>query len=183
MQSGGTFANSGGYTNPTGAEISLLASDARLTGGTITNTGLIDGSAGRIEATVANAAGGEIRANAGSNLVFTASGNTNSGAINLFGGIADLRAGLTNNAGATISGHGTLDVGGTGLNNSGTVAFSQSSDVNGAVVNNSGAQLTTTGGATVTYYGSVTNSSGAAVKTAVNSTTVFSRCGYRQWQL
>lgn len=170
VQSGGTFANSGGYTNQTGAEFSLTASDARITGDTFTNAGLLDGPAGRVEAAVANSASGEIRAASASNLVFTATGNTNAGSINLLGGMADFQQGLSNTG--SIAGHGSLAAGGTGLNNSGTVSFSQSTDVLGTVHNTGAGKLIATGGATVTYFGAVTHN-GAEIRTAVGSRTTF----------
>ncbi len=170
VQGGGTFANLGGYTNPAGAQVSLTAADARITGGTFTNAGLLDGVAGRVEATVSNVAGGEIRAGGGSNLVFTASGNANAGAVNLLGGTVDFRAGLTNVG--TLAGYGTLATGGGGLANTGTVSLSGNTDVLGVVANTGGGKLIATSGATATYFNAVTHN-GAEVRTAVGSRTTF----------
>jgi fibronectin-binding autotransporter adhesin len=151
-------------------EILLGGGLATLGGaGAITNTGLIRGE-GKISKTINNNAGGQIRAEPGKSLTLTGSGNTNSGQINLYGGLLEITQNLTNNAGGFISGNGTLIVG-NGLTNNGTMNFSGSANVVGNTTNSVGAKIISSGGGPTTFFDDVTNQ--GEIRTTAGSFTVF----------
>jgi autotransporter-associated beta strand protein len=168
------FANSGGilsvppgttniaqpFTN-SGA-IQITGFGASLSGGAITNLGDIQGSgaitnscsnAGTIEAvggaltfsgSVQNGSAGLISAGAGGKILVLTGLASNTGIINLSGGIFDNNGHILSNSGQ-ISGYGTWHTG--GLTNLGTISFS---------------------GATSTITGNVTNASGGSVSVSYN---------------
>ena len=150
--------------------ITLIGPVASLGGGTLNNAGLIDGN-GQIEATLNNAAGGEVRVLPGDTLTFTASGNTNAGRISLLGGTTNFQQGLTNTG--LIAGHGTLAAGATtatGIDNQGGLALSGSSDVIGDL-NNDGT-IVVSGSATATFHDDVTHN-GTEFRVSAGSQAVF----------
>jgi autotransporter-associated beta strand protein len=172
---GGTLRVVGGTMNVTSAfansgEIFLGGGLATLGGaGAITNTGLIRGE-GKISKAINNNAGGQLRADPGKSLTFTGSGNTNSGQINLYGGLLEFTQNLTNNAGGFISGNGTLIVG-NGLSNNGTMNFSGSANVAGDAINAVGAKIISSGGGPTTFFDDVANQ--GEIRTSAGSFTVF----------
>jgi hypothetical protein len=127
-QSNGLFSISTDHTvslsGGTNAGIILLGGGvARMSGiGNLTNTGTIRGE-GIIQTQVSNNAGGEIRAENGKTLLFTASNGDNLGQINLQGGTAEFSQPLTNGSTGQIVGRGMLKVGGAGLTNEWYVVF------------------------------------------------------------
>jgi hypothetical protein len=134
-------------------------------GYSINNTGLIHGD-GVIAMNVSNSTG-EIRAEDGKRLKITGGLGLNYGKINLQGGTLELTQPMTNQAGGgQIVGRGTLIVGGTGLTNSGNIAFSAGiSDVFGDVLNSTGSAsqgITISGNANVTFWDDVTNGTSAS---------------------
>ncbi len=139
-----------------------LSVGTSLSGGSIANTGSIQGSGlvanavtnnGTIEAIkdtlmfsgpLQNNGGGLIAADAGSKVLVVAGLAANNGTINLLGGTFDNNSHVLSNA-AEISGYGTLRTG--GLTNSGRITLT---------------------GATSTVNGPVTNASGGSVNAAYN---------------
>jgi hypothetical protein len=144
--------------------------------GTLTNTGLLRGD-GLISKTVANNAGGEIRAESGKRLKFTGTVNANAGRINLLGGIAEFSQPLNNSATGQILGSGTFITGGAGLNNTGQVLLSGGTTyVFGDVINNTGSAtkgITVTGNADVTFWDDVTNTGVSQFKVSTGSSATF----------
>ena len=135
----------------------------------ITNQGLVTGD-GQIGGPFANAAAGELRAEPGRSLTLTGSGNTNAGAINLYGGLLEFTQNLTNNAGGFISGNGTLIVS-NGLTNNGTMNFSGLANVVGDMTNSVGAKIISSGGGPTTFFDDVANQ--GEIRTSTGSFTVF----------
>jgi T5SS/PEP-CTERM-associated repeat protein len=135
----------------------------------ITNQGLVTGD-GQIGGPFANAATGELRAQAGRSLRLTGSGNTNAGQIKLFGGELEFTQNLTNSAGAFISGNGSLIVGG-GLVNQGTMNFAGTANIDGAVTNAVGGKIISGGGGATIFYDDVTNN--GEIRTSTNGFAVF----------
>jgi hypothetical protein len=168
----GTLANSG--------TVVLDGAATVLVGTAVNNSGLIRGE-GIVSASVANAAGGEIRAQAGKTLTLTGVNATNAGMINLQAGTAEFLQPLVNGAAGQILGRGTLVVGGSGLTNNGQVALSSDiSDVFGDVMNNTGnaaVGITVSGNADATFWGDVTNTSGLFRVSSGSSATFFGTYG------
>jgi T5SS/PEP-CTERM-associated repeat protein len=136
----------------------------------ITNQGLVTGD-GQIGGSFTNAATGELRGEPGKSLKLTggAGATNNFGRINLYGGMIEIAANVFNNAGAFISGNGTLKAG--TLFNSGTMNFAGTANILGTVVNNAGGKVISGGGGATIFYGDVTNN--GEVRTATNGFTVF----------
>ena len=135
----------------------------------ITNQGLVAGD-GEIGGTFANAAAGELRAQAGRSLRLTGANNTNAGQIKLFGGELEYTQSLTNNVGGFISGNGSLIVRG-GLVNQGTMNFAGTANIDGAVTNAAGGKIISGGGGATIFYDDVTNN--GEIRTSTNGFTVF----------
>jgi T5SS/PEP-CTERM-associated repeat protein len=175
------YANSG--------EVVMNGFAARARGNSFTNSGLLRGE-GRVDATLSNQAGGEVRTVSGQRLLFTNSGNSNAGEINAYGGtvefsqdlvnnneinlldgIVEVDQQLTNSAAGFISGHGTLVANG-GLSNEGTMAFSGGSDVFGDVDNTANGRIVISGGSTATFYDDVVHN-GSEIRVSSGSSAVF----------
>lgn len=176
--SGGTLLttpDSAGIVN--NGQIQLLHPLSQITGGPITNNGLILGS-GQISTNLTNAATGTIRVSTGERLAFAGSSNVNSGNINLVGGTVEFFGQLTNSATGAITGRGTLATstttpGGLGLVNNGVLLFSSgNTDIYGDVQNNAGARIVTSGAGITTFYDDVVHN-GAEIRTNASSRTVF----------
>ncbi len=134
-----------------------MVSGSSLSGGLITNTGLLHGS-GAIANVLDNNAGGQVRAMTGDLLIFTGAGNTNSGAINLLGGAVTFDQDLTNEAGGTISGRGVLTCTG-GLINEGDIQFSGGSgEIHGEVTNTG--KIIVTGGTVADIHDNLLHNAG-----------------------
>ena len=178
----------GGVAAPAGAignagRITLQGGVGILGGaGAITNTGVISGD-GTLAKPVTNAAGGEIRGEAGKTLLFTAANGVNSGRINLLGGIVQFTAPLANGASGQINGEGVIQFPTTpvpssgsptaGLDNAGRISFSGGdTQVYGTVQMLAGSHLVISGGATASFY-DVFRHNGAEVKASANSALVF----------
>ncbi|MCI0335305.1 MAG: autotransporter-associated beta strand repeat-containing protein [Planctomycetes bacterium] len=171
--SGGTLRVVGGTMNVTGAfansGVIRLDGGEGLVGGAITNTGLIQGD-GTIANPLTNAAGGELRADPGKSLTFTnGSVSTNAGQIRLLGGALDFQADLTNQAGAFVSGNGSLLTG--GLTNHGTMNFAGTANLVGDVTNSATGKVISGGGGATIFYDDVTNN--GEIRTSTNGFTVF----------
>jgi hypothetical protein len=164
------FQNSGEINLPAGATnitppftnsglIVLGGAGASITGGSIANTGSIQGAGavssqvnnaatGTIESmngtltffgSLANSAGGLLTADAGSKLLVSSGLAVNLGTINLTGGIFDNNSFALSNS-AEVSGYGTVRTG--GLINYHTVTLTgAASTVNGPVTNASGGSI------------------------------------------
>ncbi|MCP5144870.1 MAG: hypothetical protein H6978_08610 [Gammaproteobacteria bacterium] len=159
--SAGSFNNLG--------EIVLTGPAARLQGGALSNTGLVHGD-GRIETPLTNTAAGEVRVNDGDRLLFTGAGNTNAGTVNVLGGTAEFAQDFTNEAGATVNGHGTFMADG-GIENQGAINFSGLiSDVFGDL-NHTGTVLIS-GTSTVNFYDDITNN-GTQFRVSTGSVAAF----------
>jgi hypothetical protein len=155
--------------NQTGAHLTLQNATGRVNGsGLISNAGLITGD-GTLAVPVNNGATGEIRAEAGKTLFFTATPGANAGNLVLQGGTLDFATSLVN--AGVISGRGTLRT--AGLTNTGQMAFSAgTTDVRGNVTLTAGATVITTGGGTTTFFNNVVHN-GAEIRTSAGSATVF----------
>jgi T5SS/PEP-CTERM-associated repeat protein len=177
LLTGGTATGAGGVNNA--GEIQLASPAAVLAGTTLTNTGRVDGY-GHVNANLANNASGIVAVDAGQRLVFGGTTNTNNsnGSIELTGGTIEFTGTLTNAANGLISGRGvfrgsTSNVSGTGLNNSGAVAFSAgTTDVYGKVQNLSGGQIVSAGGGVLTFHDDVVHN-GTEIRTVAGARTVF----------
>ena len=123
-----------------------------LAGSAVNNEGLLSGD-GRISAELNNTATGQVEVAFGGQLMLTGAANVNHGTIINSGGTLRATGSVSNEPGGNIStdGHATLSLTG-GLDNSGTVAFSD---------------------ADAYLYGDVTNNGGALVGLADASTTRF----------
>jgi probable HAF family extracellular repeat protein len=141
-----------------------------LVGDELINNGLIQGSA-QIHNTLINGATGEVRVGAGQRLVFTGSGNTSAGKIEVIGGEIEFTQGLANETPtALISAEDAILRFGTGLNNEGSVEIaSGTTDVFGDLINTGTIELT--GNSNVTVYDDLTNDGTFQVKK--RSTVVF----------
>jgi T5SS/PEP-CTERM-associated repeat protein len=135
----------------------------------ITNNGLVTGD-GQIGGTFTNASGGELRAQAGRSLSLTGAANSNAGQIRLLGGGLEFTHDLSNMAGATISGNGTL-ITGSGLTNLGTMNFAGTANIIGSVNNAPGGKIVSGGGGATIFYDDVTNN--GEIRTSTNAFTVF----------
>ncbi len=204
----GTFLNA--FTNPAGATIApgsgvlrfnnglsnagyiAMSLSGPLSGGTITNTGLIT-DAGTINNLVNNNAGGSIEPSGGTltfnggltngagSTISAASGGkilvsaglaTNSGTINLSGGVFDNNSHALNNAGS-ITGFGAIRVGTgvNGLTNAGSVLLAGgSATITGDVINANGATIKVSYTPAL-FNGNFTNNAGATFKTTGTSVT------------
>jgi hypothetical protein len=155
--SGGTINNSG------------TIQGQGIIGNAITNTGTIAPLAGslNIGGTLNNNSGGTIRLAAGSQAVVIGGLATNSGIISLTGGTFDNNGHALSNANQ-ISGYGTLSTG--GLTNNGSVTLTGGvTTVNGDVTNASGKTFKVSYNPAV-FTGNVTNNAGGTFK--ISGTTV-----------
>lgn len=135
----------------------------------IVNQGLVTGD-GRIDGSFYNADGGELRAQVGRSLMLTGAGNTNAGQIKILDGELRFTQGLTNNAGAIISGNGSLITEG-GLANLGTMNFAGTANIIGQVTNAPGGKIVSGGGGATIFYDNVVNN--GEIRTSTNGFTVF----------
>lgn len=158
---GGRLNATGGVTN-TGL-LQLASTTGSMNGGTFTNTGRVIGT-GRLYNNLANNANGRISVDASQWLFFGGANNNNNanGTIEMTGGTVEFTGTLNNNAGALISGRGTVrgsstNTSGIGVVNTGNIAFTGTTDVFGKVQNNAAGGITIGGGAIVTFHDDFTN--------------------------
>lgn len=166
LLAGGSMYASNGVTS--NGQIQLSGPTAQLSGGSLTNNGIVSGN-GRIANQLNNTSTGIVRASGSNWLQLTGSGNVNNGQLNLInGGAIEFTHDLTNNG--VISGRGVLIATG-GLTNGGQMQFSGGfTDIHGTVVNNN--RIIVTGGSTSTFYDPV-DTSGGNITVNTNSTVVF----------
>ncbi len=119
LTSGASFT--GSFINNAG-EIHLDGSTARLSGITLSNSGLLRGN-GRVESAVTNLPAGEIRVDANERLVFTSSLLVNQGQVNVIGGTFDLRQGMTNQGAMNLTGGSAEVYGDLAVQNSGRISI------------------------------------------------------------
>ncbi|MBN2577720.1 MAG: PEP-CTERM sorting domain-containing protein [Pirellulales bacterium] len=178
LENGGVF-NAG--TTDNAGEILLDGVTAAMGGTTLNNLpgGLIHGQ-GRITSRLNNAAGAEVRAEAGKRLVLFGENNMNLGKLNLLGGTLEFTQGLTNGPGGEILGRGLLVADGTGLANQGKVVFSGGSvDVLGPILNEYSASpyvkgsISVSGGADVIFWDDVTQTPGSSFGVSAGSSATF----------
>jgi len=173
VENGATLFTSGITNN---GELALGGSAAVANGNFYSNLGLIRGD-GRINSIVDNAAAGEIRAESGKRLLFTANNTPNSGRINLLGGIAEFTQPVVNGAGGLILGNGTLKAGGIGLTNNGQMIFSNGTTyLFGDVSNNTASAtkgITISGNSGVTFWDDVTHTAPSLFKVQAGSSATF----------
>ncbi len=157
-----------------GALLVMNGLTSSLSGGSMTNNGIISG-VGRISNNLINSPSGSIRATGSDWIQFTGASNTNNGQINVLnGGQVEFTQGLANSSTGVISGRGILRTGGTGLGNSGNVVLSGGvSDVYGDLSNNSGGKITLSGLANVSFWDDVTNNAGGSIKVSPGSAATF----------
>ena len=187
VAAGNSLAIDSDWTNA--GLIILQGASARLGGGAINNTGVIQGlgnvgsaitNSGTIEpiggtlvlsGMLLNPSGGLIRVSAG-NKLFVAHGLLASGGIiNLTGGTFDNNAQPLSNLGQ-ISGFGTFATGGTGLDNNGSITFSGGLTIVNGPVTNEGNHTITVAQNPAIFTGLVTNNMNAIFDT-VNATATF----------
>ena len=167
----GILTATGGIANS--GELRLLSSLSQCTGGTLTNSGLVDGN-GRIDNALVNAAAGEVRVSNTDRLQFASpTGTSNAGRITLFnGGTMEFDNVLTNTATGVVQGRGALIA--TSMTNSGNFNLSGGfTDIYGAYTGSNSSKVTVTGGGTTTFYNPVQLNSGATIQVSQNSTVVF----------
>ena len=167
----GTIAVNGVLTNQ--GRIQMLGGTALLSGaGSLGNTGVILG-AGEIALPTTNAAGGQIQAESGQYLLFSAANGPNAGTIILDGGTVEFSQPLTNAAGGAIEGRGMLMVDSpAGLTNQGNIGFSAGlTNVYATVNNAAGATIITSGGGTTSFWNNVSNS--GLIHTSTGCTSAF----------
>jgi T5SS/PEP-CTERM-associated repeat protein/autotransporter-associated beta strand protein len=171
----GTLAATNGVTN--NGLLQLNGPAAAVNGFVANNFGVIQGT-GRLNNGLSNGTGGTIRARAGDYIVVDGVGPTNLGNIELSGGTIEFTKTLSNLGSGFISGRGefrgsTANLGGTGLTNSGVMAFSGgTTDIRGDVQNNAGGHIVIGGGGVLTFYDDVVHN-GAEIRTDGGSRTVF----------
>ena len=147
QENGSIGVGPGGFTNT--SEIQLGGLSSRIDGGVLTNRGPIHGT-GRIQSTLINEAGGELRAGVGQWLVVTGAGNSNAGDINLIGGSVEFTQDLTNHDSGRIVGWGNLVAG--ALTNFGIIQLTADSGVLGVVTNDAGGGIGISGESTATFF-------------------------------
>ncbi len=187
LLSGGTLNISRSFSNASLIELDGFTSN--LTGGTISNSGTIQGfgnvgnavtNTGTIEpiggslaigGTLLNPTGGMIRVSTGNKLLVTQGLLASAGIVNLTGGTFDNNGQPIDNLGE-ISGFGTFASGGTGLDNNGSITFSGGlTTVNGPVTNENGKTIVVAYNPAI-FTGLVTNNGGGTFN-IVSTTAVF----------
>ena len=166
----GTLNAAGGIANS--GEIDLGAGALQLTGGTLTNDGVLRGG-GDVGNRLVNSSGGEVRAGAGQRIRLTGTNNSNAGMIEAMGGEVEFTGDLTNVAstGMIAGRDATLRFGG-GLTNAGAMALSfGTSDVFGDISNTATGTIVVSGGGNATFYDDLANS--GAVSVSLNSSATF----------
>jgi hypothetical protein len=185
---GGTTSITNAFTNS--GQIQLGSSAADLSGGSITNTGLIAGtgnvnnavsnSVGTIQAVsgtlslsgaLTNGSGGTLSTLSGAKLLVSSGLATNGGTIQLSGGTYDNGGAAMSNNG-TISGYGTLNTGGL-TNNANVQLTTGTTLVNGNVTGTSGSSTILSGSGSATFYGNVDIQSGATLRVSNGSVATF----------
>ncbi len=151
----------------------VLSDGGRLSGGALTNSGILEGS-GTVSTTLTNAAAGDIRIGAGQSIDFTsATATSNSGLIDVIGGSAEFTARVNNQAstGLIFARNADLRFNG-GLTNFGGMAISfGTTDVFGDVDNRSGATITVSGAGNATFIDDVINN--GSLRTSSGGNSVF----------
>jgi len=166
----GMLVAPGGITN--WGEIDLGTGNLQLSGGLLNNWALVHGS-GQIHNALQNHPSGEVRVQSGQRMIFTASGNVNSGNIEVIGGEIEFAGGLYNepSTGLISARDATLRFG-TGLTNDGWVGVSfGTTDVFGDVTNTTDGAIVLSGASNTTFYDNVANDGSFRVSTG--STAVF----------
>jgi hypothetical protein len=160
-------------------EIRITSSASRLGGSSLLNTGVVIGSAGRVEAEVQNGDGaatpaiGEIRVGAGGNLRFTSNvANLEDGRIEATGGTVEFAAGVSNAGRILISNSGNLRLNPTNYStNPGSIEISGNANVYGDIQNSDGftdgGKVIVSGGGVVNFFDDIWNGPG----TGNNATT------------
>jgi len=164
----GGSVSAGNLTN--NGQIQLSGLFSTLGGSNLVNAGTISG-VGRIDATLYNQPGAEVRIAAGESLRLTAAGNSNAGRIDVIGGSIEFDQGLVNqpSTGNIIARDATLRFNG-GLDNQGSLGMSfGTSDVFGDI-NNTG-MIIQSGGGQVTFYDDLINN--GVIQTSSGSSAVF----------
>ena len=178
------FTNSGTILVPAGSlnvllpyistgTIQLDDFTARLTGGSIGNTGTLQGH-GAVTSPVAN--DGAIEAIGGTLTLATGLTNSATGALRAGNGSKLLISqGLANNLGTINLAGGAFDNNGHTLNNPGQIAVTAGANNqwSGPITNPATGKIIVSGGAAVTFAGPITSVAGAEIRVGVNSTAVF----------
>jgi hypothetical protein len=178
--SGGRLTGNTAVNNS--GEIRVSSATSRISGGSLVNTGVIVGSAGRVEAEVTNGddngpaidggdtgAIGEIRVGTGGNLRFTGDvTNLVDGRIEAQGGTIDLSNGMVNEGRVLVSNGGNLRLSSTtNSSNPGSIEVSGSANIYGDIQNSSGptegGKIIVSGGGVVNFFDDVWNGPGIFV--------------------
>lgn len=164
----GGSVSAGNLTN--NGQIQLSGQFSAVGGGSLLNNGVITGS-GRVNASLDNQAGSEVRVGSGEALRLTATGSSNAGRIDVIGGSIEFDQDLVNQAstGNIVARDATLRFNG-GLDNQGSLGMSFGiSDVFGDI-NNTGT-IIQSGGGLVTFYDDMINN--GVIQTSSGSNAVF----------
>ena len=135
--------------------VRLSGLDSFIDGGTLNNDGVFTGT-GLVNASLQNNLAGEVRVDAGNELIFTADGNNN-GLIYNDGGNLRFAGNLNNQSAGVISGNGSLRFTG-GLTNSGNLNLSLGNvNIYGDIVNDAAGQVSVAGAANTSFFGGLVN--------------------------
>jgi hypothetical protein len=179
----GGFANVGTILVPAGplnillnyassGTIQLDDFTARLTGGSINNSGTLQGH-GTVTSAIAN--NGTIEAIGGTLTLATGLVNSDLGIFRVSSGAKLLLSqGLASNPGAINLAGGTFDNNGHPLTNSGQITATSGNNIfAGRIGNTATGKIIVSGGASATFVNSITGVSGTEIRVGANSTAVF----------
>ena len=154
-------------------EVRLAGTSARLSGGTLTNQGILAGE-GRVSAILANDVTGGVRAADGERLIFTGAGNTNGGSVEVLDAEIEFTQGLQNlaDSGLVYGSGSTLRFGGGGLDNAGSVALAfGTNDVFGDIANSEAGTIVVSGGGNAAFHDDIVND--GEIRVSNDCTAVF----------
>ena len=155
-------------------DIDLASLSHQLTGWMLINRGTVSGS-GQIHAQFQGDPTSQVHVGSGEHLIFTGSGNTNDGQIDVIGGELEFTQALTNTrtfATGLITGHDAIMRFHGGLTNNASIALSfGTSDLFGDITNTPSGQIVISGASNVTFYDDVINN--GELRTSSGSAAVF----------
>jgi len=173
VQATGTLTGDGTVRGNVGNFGTLQANNLSITG-TFSNAGLVSGS-GYLNASLNNAAAGQVRSGAGEYLHVVGAAHDNQGTLDISGGGTQQYTGTLNNAagGRILLDHAVLRLD-NGLSNSGQVQVSfGGATVYGAVTTHAGGKIILSGNSETTFFDAIDVESGAELRVSTGSTAVF----------
>ena len=160
------LASAASISIASGGELEMLNSASSALAGNLANSGLLIG-AGQIDGSLTNSAGGQVMVNLAQ--TFNIVGGSNSGQINLAGGMLQIDSPFTNNSGATIDGFGSLVTQAT-LTNNGTLAFAGSSSFSGVLTSGTSGLVHLSGNQPNVFFDAVINNGNLTVDAGASGT-------------